>query len=416
MTPRPAGRELAAPGSPHPAGRAIPARGSGVPGPGLERTAGKRAAGGRAATRRDGVGDPGARPAGRAGAPRGRETREPRGVVVLGGMGVAVLVALVAAVAVGPVVVSPLDTVAVLLGLTPGDPAAPVLIGAVRVPRAITAALAGAALGVAGLQLQTLFRNPLAEPYVLGVSAGASLGVALAVAGSAGGAAGVFTAGLTGGGRGGTVVAAALGAGIVLAVVLALSRWVRSGVVLLIVGVMIGSLATAGVSLLLTVIDPQRAQQFIAWGLGSFSGTTGADLAIFAPVVAVGLVVALAGVKPLNALLLGEDYARSVGVRIGRVRLLILLSSAVLAGVVTAFCGPVAFLGMAVPHLARLAAGTSDHRVLVPAALLTGATVALVCTVAAHLPFLTGPIPVNVITSVVGAPVVIVVLIRSRLV
>ncbi|MDN5748084.1 MAG: iron ABC transporter permease, partial [Pseudonocardia sp.] len=201
-----------------------------------------------------------------------------------------------------------------------------------------------------------------------------------------------------------------------LGVVLLLSRWVRSGVVLLIVGVMLGSLATAGVSLLLTVIDPQRAQQFIAWGLGSFSGTTAVDFAIFAPVVALGLVVALAGVKALNALLLGEDYARSVGVRIGRVRLVILLSSAVLAGVVTAFCGPVAFLGMAVPHLARLAAGTSDHRVLLPTALLTGACVALVCAVVSHLPWLSGPIPVNVITSVVGAPVVIAVLLRSRLV
>ncbi|MBW0132914.1 FecCD family ABC transporter permease [Pseudonocardia abyssalis] len=341
---------------------------------------------------------------------------DPRGwgAVVL--LAVAAVGALVLAVAVGPVVVSPADTVAVLLGLTPADPTAPVLIGSVRVPRALTAALAGAALGVAGLQLQTLFRNPLAEPYVLGVSAGASLGVALAVAGTAGGSAGTFTAGVVGAGRAGTVVAAAVGAGFVLGVVLLLSRWVRSGIVLLIVGVMLGSLATAGVSLLLTVIDPQRAQQFIAWGLGSFSGTTGADLAVLAPVVGVGLLVALAGTKSLNALLLGEDYARSVGVRIGRVRLVILVSSAVLAGAVTAFCGPVAFLGMAVPHLARLAAGTSDHRVLLPVALLTGALVALVCAVAAHLPWLAGPIPVNVITSVVGAPVVIAVLIRSRVV
>ena len=341
-----------------------------------------------------------------------------RSAVVLLALAVATPAALVLAVAVGPVTVSPLDTLAVLFGLTPSDPAAPVLIGVVRIPRALTAALAGAALGVAGLQLQTLFRNPLAEPYVLGVSAGASLGVALAVAGSAGagGAAGTFTAGLVGADRAGTVAAAALGAGVVLGVVLLLSRWVRSGVVLLIVGVMLGSLAGAGVSLLLTVIDPQRAQQFISWGLGSFAGTTASDLTIFAPVVALGLLVALAGVKSLNALLLGEDYARSVGVRIGRVRLVILLSSAVLAGVVTAFCGPVAFLGMAVPHLARLAAGTSDHRVLLPVALLTGACVALVCAVASHLPWLSGPIPVNVITSVVGAPVVIAVLMRSRLV
>lgn len=349
--------------------------------------------------------------------PRLARTNAPtrgRGAVAVGLLGVGAVVALVLAVAVGPVVVSPYDTVAVLLGLTPADPAAPVLIGTVRVPRALTAALAGAALGVAGLQLQTLFRNPLAEPYVLGVSAGASLGVALAVAGTGGGAAGTFAAGLAGAGRAGTVVAAALGAGIVLGVVLLLSRWVRSGVVLLIVGVMLGSLATAAVSLLLTLVDPQRAQQFVVWGLGSFSGTSGADLAVFAPVVAVGLVVALAGAKALDALLLGEDHARSVGVRIGRVRLVVLASSAVLAGAVTAYCGPVAFLGMAVPHLARLAVGSSGHRVLLPAALLTGAGVALACAVAAHLPWLPGPVPVNVITSVVGAPVVITVLIRSR--
>ncbi|MCX6462297.1 MAG: iron ABC transporter permease [Pseudonocardiales bacterium] len=332
----------------------------------------------------------------------------------LGALAVAAGLALVAAVAVGPVVVSPLDTVAVLLGLTPADPAAPVLIGAVRVPRALTAALAGAALGVAGLQLQTLFRNPLAEPYVLGVSAGASLGVALAVAGSAGGAVGAFTAGLAGGGRAGTVAAAALGAAAVLGVVLALSRVVRTGTVLLIVGVMLGSLATAGVSLLLTVIDPLRAQQFVVWGLGSFSGTTAGDLAVLAPVVAVGLGVALAAVKPLDALLLGDDYARTMGVRVDRVRLLVLVSAALLAGAVTAYCGPVAFLGMAVPHLARRAVGTSGHRTLVPAAAVTGAALALLCALAAHLPGLPGPIPVNIITSVVGAPVVIAVLVRSR--
>ncbi|HXV93938.1 MAG TPA: iron ABC transporter permease [Pseudonocardia sp.] len=340
--------------------------------------------------------------------------RRGRPVAVLAALAVTTLVALVLAVAVGPVTVSPLDTVRVLLGATPADPDATVLIGAVRVPRAVTAALAGAALGVAGLQLQTLFRNPLAEPYVLGVSSGASLGVALAVAGSGAGAAGLFTSGLTGAGRTGTVTAAALGAAVVLGAVLLMSRWVRSGVTLLIIGVMVGSLATAAVSLLLTVVDPQRAQQFVAWGLGSFSGTTAADLWIFGPVVVAGLAVALAGVKPLGALMLGEDYARSLGVRVGRTRLLILVSSSVLAGAVTAFCGPVAFLGMAVPHLARLAAGTSDHRVLLPTALLTGATVALVCAIATHLPGAGGPLPVNVITSVIGAPVVIAVLLRSR--
>ncbi len=345
----------------------------------------------------------------------GSGRRGTRAGAALGGLGGALVVALVAAVAVGPVVVSPVDTVAVLLGLTPADPAAPVLIGAVRVPRALTAALAGAALGVAGLQLQTLFRNPLAEPYVLGVSAGASLGVALTVAGAAGGAAGAFTSGLTGAGRAGTVAAAALGAAAVLGLVLLLARFVRSGTVLLITGVMLGSLATAFVSLLLTAIDPLRAQQFLLWGLGSFSGTTAGDLVVLGAVVAAGLGVAAATAKPLDALLLGETYARTMGVRMDRVRLLVLASSAVLAGAVTAYCGPIAFLGMAVPHLARRAVGTSRHAVLMPASALAGAALALLCALAGSLPGLPGPIPVNIITAVVGAPVVIAVLLRSRL-
>jgi iron complex transport system permease protein len=206
------------------------------------------------------------------------------------------------------------------------------------------------------------------------------------------------------------VGAAALGSAVVLGAVLLLARFVRTPVVLLVVGVMLGSLATAAVSLLLTVVDPQRAQQFVAWGLGSFAATTAADLAVFAPVVALGLLLARA--KPLDALLLGDDYARTLGVRVERTRLVVLVSSALLAGAVTAFCGPVAFLGMAVPHLARRFAGTSRHRVLLPTALLTGALVALVCAVVAHLPW--GPVPVNVITSVIGAPVVVAVLLRSR--
>jgi iron complex transport system permease protein len=327
---------------------------------------------------------------------------------VLAALATSTVVALVLAIALGPVVVSPLDTVRVLVGATPADPSAPVLIGAVRVPRAVTAACAGAALGVAGLQLQTLFRNPLAEPYVLGVSAGASLGVAVAVAG-AGGALGVFTAGTS---RASTVVAAALGAGAVLGLVLVLARFTRSGATLLIVGVMVGALATAVVSLLLTLVDPQRAQQYVIWGLGSFSATTADDLVVLVPVVLGGLAVSLAVVKPLNALLLGEDYARTLGVHVGRTRVAVLVSASVLAGAVTAFCGPIAFLGMAIPHIARAAVGTSDHRILLPTTLLAGATVALVCAIAAHVPG--GPVPVNVITSVVGAPVVIAVLLRSR--
>jgi iron complex transport system permease protein len=201
----------------------------------------------------------------------------------------------------------------------------------------------------------------------------------------------------------------------VLGVVLLLSRFVRTGTVLLITGVMLGSLATAFVSLLLTAIDPLRAQQFLLWGLGSFSGTTAGDLAVLAPVVAAGLAVAAATAKPLDALLLGETYARSMGVRIDRVRLLVLLSSAVLAGAVTAYCGPIAFLGMAVPHLARRAVGTSRHAVLLPPPRWPGPRSPCSARWPARCRSWPGPVPVNIITAVVGAPVVITVLLRSRL-
>jgi iron complex transport system permease protein len=320
---------------------------------------------------------------------------------------------LVVAVAVGSVPVPLAETVRVLAGGVPDDPRWEVVIGLVRLPRALTAALAGAALGVAGLQMQTLFRNPLADPYVLGVSSGASLGVSLVVLGS-GAVGGAFTAGLAGMGRVGVVLAAAGGSGAILGVVLALSRWARSAVTLLIIGVMLGAVTTALTSLLLTWTSPERAMLFVAWGLGSFSATSWADVTVLAVAVGVGLTVAGLSVKSLNALLLGESYARTMGVRVRRVRAVVLLSASLLAGAVTAFCGPIAFLGIAVPHLARLAIGTSDHRVLVPATLLMGAVAALACSVASTLPGRDLVVPVNVITALLVAPVVIGVLLRSR--
>jgi cobalamin transport system permease protein len=338
-----------------------------------------------------------------------------RGLLLALGLGTLVLFVL--AVALGPVSVPPVDTVRVLVGAAPSDPRWEVLIGTVRLPRALTAALAGAALGVAGALVQTLFRNPLADPYVLGVSSGAGLGVALALAGgAAGGAAGgtAFADGLAGLGRLGAVGAAAVGAAAVLALVLVLARWVRSVVTLLVVGVMVGSATTAVVSLLLVWSDPRTAQQFVVWGLGSVDGTSRADLAVLVPVVATGLAVAAVLVKPLNALLLGEAHARSVGVSLRRLRAAVVLAVALLAGGVTAFCGPVAFVGIAVPHLARLLVDTSDHRMLLPVTALAGAAVVLACSVAGHPPGTETVVPLNVVTSLVGAPVVIAVLLRSR--
>jgi iron complex transport system permease protein len=330
---------------------------------------------------------------------------------LLAATGAVAVVLFVLAVALGPVSVPPVDTVRVLTGATPSDPRWSVLIGTVRLPRALTAALVGSALGVAGALVQTLFRNPLADPYVLGVSSGAGLGVALSLA-AVGGAS--FTEGLTGAGRLGAVGAAAVGAAAVLGLVLVLARWVRSVVTLLVVGVMVGAATTAVVSLVLVWSDPRIAQQFVVWGLGSVDGTSRADLAVLAPVVAAGLAVAAFSVKPLNALLLGETHARSVGVPVRRLRAAVVLAVALLGGGVTAFCGPIAFVGIAVPHLARLLVDTSDHRVLLPVTALVGAAVVLACVVVGHPPGTEVVVPLNVVTSLVGAPVVIAVLLRSR--
>ncbi|MEV7009252.1 iron ABC transporter permease [Streptosporangium sp. NPDC051022] len=336
-----------------------------------------------------------------------------RRTAVLSGVAIAVPLAFALAVMLGSTSIPVEQALRALVRDGAADPGVQEIVWTVRLPRAITAALAGAALSASGVQLQTLFRNPLAEPYILGVSSGASLGVALIIIGW-GGAAGAFTAGVAGLGRAGVVVAASAGAAAVLALVLVLSRRVRSVVTLLIIGVMVGSAAVSVITLLLVYTDPQRAQQFIMWGLGSFAGTTWADLAVFAPVCLAALAGALAGVKSLNALLLGENYAHTMGVKVRTVRTLTLLISSVLAGAVTAYCGPIAFLGLAVPHVARLLLGTADHRVLMPGVMLLGAATALVCCVATQAPGSGVVLPLNAVTTILGAPVVIAVLLRSR--
>ena len=317
------------------------------------------------------------------------------------------------ALAVGPVRVPVADTVRVLFGWAPSDARLEVIVHDLRLPRALTAVFAGAALGVAGLQMQTLFRNLLADPYILGVSSGASLGVALVVVVGGGAGAG-FTAEVAGLGRAGVVLAAATGSAIVLAMVLVLSRWVRSASVLLLIGVMVGSATTAIVSVLLVYTDPQRSQQFLLWGLGSFAATSWADLRLFGPLVMLAVLVAASTVRALNALLLGEGYARTMGIDVRRTRLLTLASASVLAGVTTAYCGPIAFLGLAVPHLTRIALGTSDHRVLVPGVVLMGIAVALGCGIVSQVPGGDAVLPLNAVTALIGAPIVVAVLLRSR--
>lgn len=283
-----------------------------------------------------------------------------------------------------------------------------------RLPKAITAALAGAALAVSGLQMQTLFRNPLADPFVLGISSGASLGVALVVlaAGVAGGSS--LLAGVSLTGDVSLTVASITGSALVLLLVMAVARRVQSTMTLLILGLMFGYATSALVSVLLYFSIAERIQAYISWTFGSFSGVTWSQMWVFGPVIGVALVISQLLVKPLNALLLGETYARSMGLNVGLARLGIIAAAAALAGVVTAFCGPIAFLGIAVPHLCRSLLGTSDHRLLLPAVTLLGAALALAADLLAQLPGSQLTLPLNAITALLGAPVVIWVILRQR--
>jgi iron complex transport system permease protein len=306
----------------------------------------------------------------------------------------------------------PLDQILIIvLGGQPEQAAWATIVYEFRLPKALTATLAGAALGVSGLQMQTLFRNPLADPFVLGISSGASLGVALVIltVGAANTAL-LAVAGLLG--NLSLVAAASLGAGAVLLLVLALARRVQSSVTLLILGLMIGYLTSALVSLLLSFSLADRIQSYIAWSFGSFGGVTWMHLGVLAPTVLLGLLLAFTLTKALNALLLGEAYAQSMGLHIRRARIGIVAGSAVLAGAVTAFCGPIAFLGIAVPHLGRALLRSADHRVLLPASVLLGATVALLADLAAQAPGSDVVLPLNAITALVGAPVVIWIILR----
>lgn len=282
-----------------------------------------------------------------------------------------------------------------------------------RLPKAMTAALAGAALGVSGLMMQTFFRNPLAGPFVLGISSGASLGVALVVlsAGTVGGAM------LAGFGLTGDLLlagAAAIGAGATMFLVVLVAMRVQNSMTLLILGLMLGYLVSALVSLLLYFAIPERIQAYISWTFGSFGSLTWAQMPILAGGVLIGLLVALGLSKSLNALLLGEGYARSLGMNVGLTRIAIVSATALLAGTVTAFCGPIGFIGIAVPHLCRSLLNTSDHRVLVPGTILMGAIVALVAALIAEVPGNNLVLPLNAVTAFIGAPVVIFVILQRR--
>lgn len=273
-----------------------------------------------------------------------------------------------------------------------------------RLPKAIVAVLAGAALSVSGLMMQTLFRNPLAGPYILGVSSGASLGVAFVTMCSVMLAWTPFV-------HLGAVAAAILGSTAVLLLVMAVSRRVQSNVSLLIVGMMFGSIAGALVSLMQNFANPDALKLFIVWTLGSLESVGWTDMPLMAGIVVLGLVCAVLLMKPLNGLLLGEDYARGLGIDVRRTRLGIVLATGLLAGGVTAFCGPIAFVGVAVPHIARGILRSSNHRLTLPASALIGANLVLVCDILASL--FTYPLPVSTVSALFGAPVIIWIILKK---
>lgn len=281
------------------------------------------------------------------------------------------------------------------------------IIHAIRLPKALTAVMAGAALSVSGLIMQTLFRNPLAGPYTLGVSSGASLGVAFLT--MLGGILSTFNFQLS---TVGLPIAACIGASMVLLLVLAVSRRVTSNVSLLIVGMMFGSIAGALVSLLQNFANPDALKLFIVWTLGSLSSVGWTDMQMLLPVLLLGALFVLLALKPLNGLLLGDDYARGLGINVTRTRLYIVLATGLLAGGVTAFCGPIAFVGVAVPHIARGIFGTSNHRVTIPASALIGACLLLVCDVLCSL--FVYPLPVSTVSALFGAPVIIWIILKQK--
>ncbi len=280
-----------------------------------------------------------------------------------------------------------------------------------RIPKAFTAVLVGSGLALSGLLMQTLFRNPLAGPFVLGISSGASLGVALLIMGSSL-FSGIMTFGLVNDVS--LAIAASIGSFIVLLAVMVVASRVRDTMAILIIGLMFGSITAAVVTVLSYFTGAEKLQQYIFWSFGSVGNLSWPQLGLLLIFIAVGTVLSIFSLKPLNALLLGENYARSMGIAIQRSRYIIIVATGLLAGSVTAFAGPIAFVGLAVPHLTRQIFDTTNHRVLVPAVLLYGGIILLLCDIVAQMPSSAYVLPINAITSIIGAPVVIWLLIRKR--
>lgn len=306
----------------------------------------------------------------------------------------------------------PIEEVAAIL-FSDADPDGPMrfIVMESRVPQAVTAMLAGAALTVAGLLLQTAFRNPLAGPSILGITSGSSLGVALVML-LLGGT--VSAAGYTWGGYVAILIGAFAGSILIMGLLILFSVWLKSDLMLLIVGIMTGYLTSSVITLLNYMATAEGVHGYTMWGMGNFNGVSLGQLPAFSLLIFAGLIISVLLVKPLNVILLGDNYARSLGIRMNRVRNMLLLATGVLASVVTAFCGPVSFIGLAVPHIVRMIFRTADHRVIVPGCILTGAVVGLLCNLICILPE-DIVLPLNGVTPLIGVPVILYVIFKERL-
>lgn len=306
----------------------------------------------------------------------------------------------------------PIEEVTAIL-FSDADPDGPMrfIVMESRVPQAVTAMLAGAALTVAGLLLQTAFRNPLAGPSILGITSGSSLGVALVML-LLGGT--VSAAGYTWGGYVAILIGAFAGSILIMGLLILFSVWLKSDLMLLIVGIMTGYLTSSVITLLNYTATAEGVHGYTMWGMGNFNGVSLGQLPVFSLLIFAGLIISVLLVKPLNVILLGDNYARSLGIRMNRVRNMLLLATGMLASVVTAFCGPVSFIGLAVPHIVRMIFRTADHRVIVPGCILTGAVVGLLCNLICILPE-DIVLPLNGVTPLIGVPVILYVIFKERL-
>ena len=327
------------------------------------------------------------------------------------GLGLVVIILFALNLLLGSVRIPAADVINILMGNEASKASWQFIVLESRLPQAITATLCGAALAVSGLMLQTAFRNPLAGPSVFGVNSGAGLGVALVML-FLGGGLSVGSVSITG--FAAILLAAFVGAMAVMAIIFFFSTLVRNSVMLLIIGIMIGYISNSAISLLNFFATDEGVKSYMVWGMGSFGGVSMANMPVFAIVTLAGLFGALLLIKPLNALMLGDRYAENLGVNIMRVRNWLLIVTGLLTAITTAFCGPVAFIGLAVPHIARLLLTTDNHRQLLPATLLCGSVVALVCNLICYLPGESGVIPLNAVTPLIGAPVIIYVIARKR--